>query len=191
MPPVGDIASCPSRIQDLAGLRIHDARRDQCLPHRRRGCFHPRDEVPEQAVQGPVPCVPLAAPPVPRALAAASGDLPAHRDAAGRPTDAVTGAVCLPVAVNRCPRHAEDTLWSCFCACCNLPLTTMRTTQGIFGGRPHEVADRPEPYVENGARHLILRPATDEPRRGQRGTRRRRLSVRRCPLRADLGGAAV
>ncbi|MFG2844360.1 LLM class flavin-dependent oxidoreductase [Kitasatospora sp. NPDC101155] len=86
----------------------------------------------------------------------------AARQEAGRPADAVTGAVYLSVAVNRDRQRAEDTLWSYFDAYYGLPLTTMRTTQGIFGGTPQEVADWLNRYIKNGARHLILRLPTDE-----------------------------
>ncbi|MFB7667610.1 LLM class flavin-dependent oxidoreductase [Kitasatospora sp. NPDC056138] len=86
----------------------------------------------------------------------------AARSKADRPDNAVTGAVYLSVAVNRSRKQAEDTLWSYFRAYYNLPLTTMRTTQGIFGGTPQEAADWLGQYVKNGARHLILRLPTDD-----------------------------
>ncbi|GAA2466677.1 LLM class flavin-dependent oxidoreductase [Streptomyces mauvecolor] len=86
----------------------------------------------------------------------------AAREAAGRPGDAVTAAVYLSVAVDRTKQDAEDTLGSYFRAYYGLPLTTMRTTQGIFGGTADEVADRLRQYVDNGARHLILRLPTSE-----------------------------
>lgn len=86
----------------------------------------------------------------------------AARQEAGRPAGEVTGAVYLSVAVNRSRRQAEDTLWSYFRAYYDLPLTTMRTTQGIFGGTPQQAADWLTQYIKNGARHLILRLPTDE-----------------------------
>ncbi|MEV3859535.1 LLM class flavin-dependent oxidoreductase [Streptomyces sp. NPDC050095] len=86
----------------------------------------------------------------------------AARREEGRPDDAVTGAVYLSVAVNRSRERAEESLRSYFQAYYGLPLTTMRTTQGIFGGTPQEVADRLRQYVKNGARHLILRLPTDK-----------------------------
>ncbi|MEU4116559.1 LLM class flavin-dependent oxidoreductase [Kitasatospora sp. NPDC028055] len=86
----------------------------------------------------------------------------AAREEAGRPAEAVTGSVYLSVAVDRTREQAEETLWSYFRAYYGLPLTTMRTTQGIFGGTPQEVADWLHQYVKNGARHLILRLPTAE-----------------------------
>ncbi|MBO1337179.1 LLM class flavin-dependent oxidoreductase [Streptomyces sp. VRA16 Mangrove soil] len=86
----------------------------------------------------------------------------AAREEAGRPPGAVTGAVYLSVAVDRSRERAEQTLRSYFRAYYGLPLETMRTTQGIFGGTPEEVADRLRHYVKNGARHLILRLPTGE-----------------------------
>ncbi|MFD4140933.1 LLM class flavin-dependent oxidoreductase [Streptomyces sp. NPDC058572] len=86
----------------------------------------------------------------------------AARDEARRPSTAVTGAVYLSVAVDQTQQKAEDTLWSYFRAYYGLPLTTMRTTQGICGGTPEQVADWLTQYVKNGARHLILRLPTSE-----------------------------
>ncbi|MFD0550662.1 LLM class flavin-dependent oxidoreductase [Streptomyces rectiviolaceus] len=110
----------------------------------------------------------------------------AARDEAGRSSAAVTGAVYLSVAVDDTKQRAEETLSSYFGAYYNLPLTTMRTTQGIFGGTRHEVADRLARYVENGARHLILRLPTDELTEPKYRSAVRRTAEELLPLLRDL-----
>ncbi|MFG3347089.1 LLM class flavin-dependent oxidoreductase [Streptomyces sp. NPDC048018] len=110
----------------------------------------------------------------------------AARREAGRPDGAVTGAVYLSVAVDRTREQAEETLWSYFQAYYGLPLTTMRTTQGIFGGTPGEVADWLGRYVANGARHLILRLPTGELTEAGYRAAVRRTADELLPLLRDL-----
>ncbi|ARZ68435.1 LLM class flavin-dependent oxidoreductase [Streptomyces sp. HU2014] len=84
------------------------------------------------------------------------------REAAGRPESDVTGAVYLSVAVDRGVEKAEETLTAYFGAYYRLDLPTMRTTQGIFGGTPEQVAEWVGGYVAAGARHIVLRLPTPD-----------------------------
>jgi probable F420-dependent oxidoreductase len=84
-------------------------------------------------------------------------------ETAGRDPNTITRAVYLTITIDNNPQKAETEQRRYMEAYYSMPYETMRTIQGCYAGTLESTVDWLGGYIQAGARHIVLRFATQEP----------------------------
>ncbi len=76
---------------------------------------------------------------------------------AGRPSESIVASAYLTISLDDDPDAADRNLDEFLASYYPVPPRVMRSLQATFAGRPSDLADWVQTFVDSGARHLILR----------------------------------